>query len=89
MSTQGGRLSVGFLSTAKINDLLLDGARQSDEVEVVAVASRDPARATAYARERGIERAYGSYEELLADPSSTPSTSRCRTRCTTNGRWRR
>ena len=68
MSTQGGRLSVGFLSTAKINDLLLDGARQSDEVEVVAVASRDRERATAYARERGIERAYGSYEELLADP---------------------
>jgi xylose dehydrogenase (NAD/NADP) len=31
------------------------------------VASRDAARAEAYARERGIERAYGSYEELLAD----------------------
>jgi xylose dehydrogenase (NAD/NADP) len=57
----------GFLSTARINDHLLPGARESDRVDVVAVASRDAARAEAYAAERGIERAYGSYEELLAD----------------------
>jgi predicted dehydrogenase len=31
------------------------------------VASRDQARADSYANERGIERAYGSYEALLAD----------------------
>ena len=59
---------VGFLSTARINDLLLADARGLDDVEVVAVASRDLARAEAYAAERGIERAYGSYEALLADP---------------------
>jgi len=58
----------GFLSTANINDKLLAGAAESDRVDVIAVASRDAARAAAYARERGIERAYGSYEELLADP---------------------
>jgi D-xylose 1-dehydrogenase (NADP+, D-xylono-1,5-lactone-forming) len=58
----------GFLSTAKINEKLLAGAAESDRVDVIAVASRDTARAEAYARERGIERAYGSYEELLADP---------------------
>jgi D-xylose 1-dehydrogenase (NADP+, D-xylono-1,5-lactone-forming) len=34
----------------------------------VAVGSRDRARAQAYAAEKGIERAHGSYEELLADP---------------------
>ena len=61
-------LRLGFLSTAKIGDLVLRGARKSDKVEVVAVASRDLARAQAHARERGIERAYGSYEDLLADP---------------------
>ncbi len=33
-----------------------------------AVASRDQARAEEYAREHGVTRAYGSYEELLADP---------------------
>jgi xylose dehydrogenase (NAD/NADP) len=61
-------LSVGMLSTARINRLMLAGAAQSDRVEVAAVASRDLARAKAYAREHGIERAYGSYEDLLADP---------------------
>jgi predicted dehydrogenase len=58
----------GFLSTARINDQLLDGARLSDSVHVAAVASRELGRAEAYARERGIERAYGSYEALLEDP---------------------
>jgi predicted dehydrogenase len=56
----------GFLSTAKINDLLLAGARLTDAVDVVAVASRDRAHAEEYAHARGIERAYGSYDELLA-----------------------
>ncbi len=58
----------GILSTARINDKLLAGARLSERVDVVAVASRDQARADAYAREHGIARGYGSYEELLADP---------------------
>ncbi|HEU6445003.1 MAG TPA: Gfo/Idh/MocA family oxidoreductase [Gaiellaceae bacterium] len=58
----------GILSTARINRLVLAGARESDRVEIAAVASRDFGRAEAYAREQGIERAYGSYEELLADP---------------------
>jgi xylose dehydrogenase (NAD/NADP) len=57
----------GMLSTARINRLVLAGARKSDRVEIVAVASRDRPRADAYAREQGLERAYGSYEELLAD----------------------
>jgi predicted dehydrogenase len=35
---------------------------------VAAVAARDMARAEAYALRHGLERAYGSYEELLADP---------------------
>jgi xylose dehydrogenase (NAD/NADP) len=58
----------GILSTARINHAVLTPARESDKAEVVAVASRDQGRADAYARERGIERAYGSYEALLADP---------------------
>jgi D-xylose 1-dehydrogenase (NADP+, D-xylono-1,5-lactone-forming) len=58
----------GFLSTANINAKLLAGAAQSDRVQVVAVASRDAARAEAYATQHGIERAHGSYEALLDDP---------------------
>jgi D-xylose 1-dehydrogenase (NADP+, D-xylono-1,5-lactone-forming) len=63
-----GVVRFGFLSTARINEQLLAGARPSDLVDVVAVASRDRARADAYAREHGIERAYGSYDGLIADP---------------------
>ena len=58
----------GIISTAHINRLVLAGARESEQVDVIAVASRDQARAEAYARDQGIERAYGSYEALLADP---------------------
>ena len=58
----------GIISTAHINRLVLAGARESEQVDVIAVASRDQARAEAYAREQGIERAYGSYEAILADP---------------------
>jgi predicted dehydrogenase len=58
----------GILSTANINRRVLPGAQQSDEVELVAVGSRDLAKAEAFALQWGIPRAHGSYEELLADP---------------------
>ena len=61
-------VSWGVLSTARINDLVLAGARKSDRVRFVAVGSRDRARAEAYARANGLERAYGSYQELVDDP---------------------
>jgi D-xylose 1-dehydrogenase (NADP+, D-xylono-1,5-lactone-forming) len=57
----------GVLSTARINAKFLAGVAQSDECDVLAVASRDAERAAQYARENGIERAYGSYEQLLDD----------------------
>jgi xylose dehydrogenase (NAD/NADP) len=62
-------MRLGILSTAHINRLLIPGAKASEKVEVVAVASREQARAEAYAKKWEIERAYGSYEALLADPS--------------------
>ncbi len=58
----------GIMSTAHINRLFLGGARQANDTEILAVASRDEDRAGEYAREQGIPRAYGSYEALLADP---------------------
>ena len=61
-------LRLGLLSTARINGAVLAGAAATDAVEVAAVASRDHARAEAYAAEHGIARAHGSYEALLADP---------------------
>jgi xylose dehydrogenase (NAD/NADP) len=58
----------GIVSTADINRKVIPPAQASDDVELVAVASRDQARADAYAAEWGIARGYGSYEALLEDP---------------------
>jgi D-xylose 1-dehydrogenase (NADP+, D-xylono-1,5-lactone-forming) len=60
-------LRLGLLSTARINSEILAGASTADGVDVVAVASRDGARAGAYALEHGLARAHGSYEALLDD----------------------
>src|SRR6266540_4307931 len=54
----------GLLSTARINQAVLAGVRQTDRAEVVAVASREQQRADDYAREHGIERAHVSYVSL-------------------------
>jgi predicted dehydrogenase len=58
---------LGLLSTANINAQILGGAGETDRVAIVAVGSRDAAKAQAYASEHGLERAHGSYEALLAD----------------------
>ncbi len=63
-----GPLRLGLLSTARINRSLVTGAGFVDEVDVVAIGSRDAARAREQARELGVERAVGSYEALLEDP---------------------
>jgi predicted dehydrogenase len=58
----------GILSTARINQALLDPIKKASRSQLAAVASRDLAKAQAYAKEHGIPKAYGSYEALLADP---------------------
>jgi predicted dehydrogenase len=58
----------GIISTARINRKFLAGARQSSELEILAVASRERESAERYAADNEIERAYGGYEALLADP---------------------
>jgi D-xylose 1-dehydrogenase (NADP+, D-xylono-1,5-lactone-forming) len=57
----------GLLSTAPINRSIVAAARESEQADVIAVASRDASRAEAYAQEHGIDRAYGSYDALLED----------------------
>ena len=58
----------GILSTARIAERIVEGARLSQDAQIVAVGSRDLTRAQAYASEHGIPRVHGSYEDLLADP---------------------
>ena len=59
----------GILSTARIGvTKVIPGMRKSPYVEVAAIASRDLAAAEGVAQSIGIDKAYGSYEDLLADP---------------------
>jgi len=57
----------GILSTARIGGRLIEGARRTDDADIVAVGSRDAATAQRFADAHGIARAHGSYEALLAD----------------------
>ena len=58
----------GLMGTARINRSLIPAIRAGERSTLVAVASRDQARADAYAREWEIPRAFGSYEALVVDP---------------------
>ena len=63
------KLRFGVLSTANIGIRKVIPAMQRGEfTTVAAIASRDLTRAQEAASKLGIPKAYGSYEELLADP---------------------
>jgi xylose dehydrogenase (NAD/NADP) len=59
----------GILGTAHIAEkALVPAIHAAQGAELVAVASRSLEKAQAYAERNQIRKAYGSYEELLADP---------------------
>ncbi|HEV1287013.1 MAG TPA: Gfo/Idh/MocA family oxidoreductase [Bryobacteraceae bacterium] len=60
-----GVLGVAKIATTKV----IPAMQRASNVEVVAIASRDLSKARAAAKQLGIPQAYGSYEELLKDPS--------------------
>src|SRR5262249_24604350 len=62
-------LRIGTLGSARITQpALIEPSAGVADVTVTAVAARDLARAEAFALRHGIPKAYGSYQELLADP---------------------
>ena len=69
-ATMPNKVRWGILSTADIGVKKVIPAMQKGECsEVIAIASRDRRKAEEIARSLGIPKAYGSYEELLADPA--------------------
>jgi predicted dehydrogenase len=58
-----GVIATGGIAQAVTADML-----KVEGVTVLAVSSRDQGRAQAFAERFGIERAYGDYRDLLADP---------------------
>lgn len=66
---QAGRLRWGILGCARITRRgLIPGIRASESGTLVALGSRDEATAKAWCDEFGILKAYGSYQEVVADP---------------------
>ena len=59
-----GVLGVANIATKKV----IPAMQRGEWSEVTAIASRDLDKARQAAKELGIPKAYGSYEELLADP---------------------
>jgi predicted dehydrogenase len=59
----------GVLGAAKIAiEKVVPGMQKGELCDVVAIASREPAKAERAAERLGLRKAYGSYEALLADP---------------------
>jgi predicted dehydrogenase len=69
MDRMKNKVRWGVLSTANIGvKKVIPGMQRGEFSVVTAIASRDADKAQAAAQSLGIEKAYGSYEELLADP---------------------
>ena len=58
----------GVLGTGWIAGRFVRSLQHHTRQRLLAVGSRDPARSAAFAGDHGLARAYGSYEQLVADP---------------------
>lgn len=63
------KIKWGVLGTAGIaKGCTIPGMQQAENCELYAIAGRSLEKANAFKEEFGFEKAYGSYDELLADP---------------------
>ncbi|HVW09275.1 MAG TPA: Gfo/Idh/MocA family oxidoreductase, partial [Bryobacteraceae bacterium] len=63
------KIRFGVLGAARIATVrVIPGMKTCELAEVSAIASRDIGKAREAAEQLGIAKAYGSYEDLLADP---------------------
>ena len=73
----------GILGSGWIAEQFIASVRAHTRQEIAAVGSRAPDKADAFAGRWAIGVAHGSYEALVADPTSTSSTSPRPTTCIT------
>jgi D-xylose 1-dehydrogenase (NADP+, D-xylono-1,5-lactone-forming) len=62
------QLRFGIIGAANIARAFAAGVSSSKQIRIVGIASRDPVKARQFAEEFRIDKSFGSYEELLADP---------------------
>ena len=63
-------MAIGWamIGTGRVHESMVPALKEARDTKLVAVCSRDKARAVAFAKEHGIERAYDSLDELVHDP---------------------
>lgn len=61
-------MKIGILGAGRIAVILAETMNKMPEVECYGVASRDLEKAKVFAKEHGFQYAFGSYEDMLADP---------------------
>ncbi|GBG33672.1 Trans-1,2-dihydrobenzene-1,2-diol dehydrogenase [Hondaea fermentalgiana] len=66
--TKENPMRLGVISTANIARKVISGVQALDTVKVTVVSSRNLEKAQQFAKDVGVDKAYGSYEEVLADP---------------------
>ena len=60
-------MKVGILGAGGIAEKMAQTIKPLEDVENYAIASRSPEKAQAFASRWGIQKAYGSYDEMLSD----------------------
>ena len=56
------------IGTNFITDWLMEGVQELDDIQLVAVYSRDMEKGKAFAAKYGVEKVYDNYEEMAKDP---------------------
>ena len=67
-ASEGRPIRWGILGTGRVAGRFAQALRELDDARLLAAGSRRLATAEAFARHHGVERAYGSYAQLAADP---------------------
>ena len=68
MSNRSDRIRWGIAGLGRIAHKFVNDLRLVAEADILAAGSRDVDRARSFAEHYGIDRAYGSYDNLLRDP---------------------
>ena len=61
------KIGIGIIGAGRIAKIFAKGSKLANNAEVIAIASREKEKAELFAKELEIERAYGSYKEILED----------------------
>ena len=61
------KMNLAILGAGKIAATMAKTVQEMEDVSLYAVASRDAGRAAEFAENYGVEKSFGSYEEMLKD----------------------